>query len=79
MKKSRIIAAAMASIALTGALVSCGKDEGEEFSSENNANYCVYGPPPASFESDMEEQYGAKDEINVSSLWDEEQDASQGD
>ena len=78
MKKSRIIAAAMASIVLTGALVSCGNDEGEEFSSEENSNYCVYGPPPSSFESDADEQYNIREGNNVASLGDAEQDSSQG-
>ena len=40
MKKSRILAAAMASIALTGTLSSCA------FSPEENNEPDVYGPPP---------------------------------
>ena len=38
MKKSRILAAAMASIAMTGALGSCG------FSPDENVEPDVYGP-----------------------------------
>ena len=48
MKKSRIIAAAMASIALTGTLCSCG------FSPDENVEPDVYGPP-ASYDDTAEE------------------------
>ena len=47
MKKSRIIAASMASIALTGTLGSCG------FSPDENAEPDVYGPP-SSYEDTAE-------------------------
>ena len=40
MKRNRVLAAAMVSIALTGTLASCGKEE--TYESENNANVCVY-------------------------------------
>lgn len=55
MKKSRILAAAMASIALTGALVSCGKDE-EEYYSDGNMMECVYGPPQSRYEDSSDQQ-----------------------
>ncbi len=48
MKKSRILAAAMASIALTGTLSSCA------FSPEENNEPDVYGPP-RSYEEPVEE------------------------
>lgn len=77
MKKSRILAAAMASVMLTGALASCGKDE--EFESENNTNVCVYGPPPA-YSDDREDNTADGREFFETSSADEAQaDASQGD
>ena len=78
MKKSRILAAAMASIVLTGALASCGKDE-EVFESENNANFCVYGPPPVVGEEEGNNSADGQ-ECVVSSPADGEKSAtSQGD
>lgn len=49
MKKSRILAAAMASIAMTGALGSCSFSPGE------NVEPDVYGPPE-SYEEPTEEE-----------------------
>ena len=78
MKKSRILAAAMASIALTGALASCGKDE--DFESENNANVCVYGPPPVFSDEDVENGAVDGEEFFASSSAEGEQaSVSQGD
>ena len=58
MKKSRIIAATMASIAIAGALAGCGKDEPEqEYKAEENANICVYGPPSV-FYDDADDEAG---------------------
>ena len=85
MKRNRVLAAAMVSIALTGTLASCGKEE--TYESENNANVCVYGPPPAySDESgdntaDGEEFFAADSSEDTSEDTSEEEQtaASQGD
>ena len=77
MKKSRILAAAMASIALTGALASCGKEE-EKFESENNANVCVYGPPPAFSDEAGDNTADGEQFFAVSSAVEEQSSASQG-
>ncbi len=75
MKKSRMIAVAMASIALTGALASCGEEE--EFGGEDNVNVCVYGPPPSYYDdSSQAEQDGQ--ELFATSSAPSQQDASQG-
>ena len=75
MKKSRILAAAMASFALTGALASCGKEE--EYQSENNANVCVYGPPPAYNDDGGENSADGQALFETSSAEDEQTAASQ--
>ena len=77
MKKSRILAAAMASIALTGALASCGKDE--EFNSEDNANVCVYGPPPAYSDESGDNTADGEEFFAADSSEEEQTAASQGD
>ena len=76
MKKSRILAAAMASIALTGALASCGKDE--EFNSEDNANVCVYGPPPAYSDETGDNSADGQEYFDTSSADEEPTADSQG-
>lgn len=76
MKKSKILAAAMASIALTGALASCGKEE--EFEAENNTNVCVYGPPPV-FDDVSDESNDGQQLFETSSAEGDESSASQGD
>ena len=76
MKKSRVLAAAMASIALTGALVSCGKDD--DYEAENNANVCVYGPPSA-FYDDYEDGTGEDDAQQNEGSASEQMAESQGD
>ena len=76
MKKSRILAAAMASIALTGALASCGKDE--EFNSEDNANVCVYGPPPAYSDETGDNSADGQEYFDTSSADEESAADSQG-
>lgn len=78
MKKSRILAAAMASIVLTGALASCGKDE-EKFESDNNANVCVYGPPPAYSDEAGDNAADGQEFFAESTAEDEQAAASQGD
>lgn len=78
MKKSRILAAAMASIALTGALASCGKEE-EKFESENNANVCVYGPPPAFSDEAGDNTADGEDFFAERTAEDDQTAASQGD
>lgn len=78
MKKSKILAAAMASIALTGALSSCGKEE--EFDAEYNANVCVYGPPPVVSEEGEGDNTADGNELFATSEAEGEQAAaSQGD
>ena len=77
MKKSRILAAAMASIVLTGALASCGKDE--DLQSEENVNVCVYGPPPG-YSEESGDNAADGEEFFAADSGDEEQYAvSQGD
>ncbi len=80
MKKSRILAAAMASIAISGTLASCGEDK--EFEAENNMNVCVYGPPEY-FEgsSDEDEAADGQEIFEISSDEAEQEQAasSQGD
>ncbi len=76
MKKSRILAAAMASIAMTGALSSCGKDE--VFESENNTNVCVYGPPPAFSDDNGNSSADGQEFFETSSAEDEQAADSQG-
>ena len=79
MKKSKIIAAAMASIALAGALAGCGKDEEKvEYNAENNANVCVYGPPSA-FYDDYEDGTGEDDAQQNEGSASEQMAESQGD
>ncbi len=80
MKKSRILAAAMASIVLTGALVSCGEDkkeDGEKFESEINMNECVYGPPPAYEDASSENEADSEALYETSSGEGDEAAASQ--
>ena len=76
MKKSRILAAAMASIALTGALASCGKEE--EYQSENNTNVCVYGPPPVYSDEAGDNTADGEQFFAVSSAVEEQSSASHG-
>ena len=76
MKKSRILAAAMASIALTGALASCGKEE--EYHSENNTNVCVYGPPPAFSDEKEDNTADGQEFFETSSAGEEPSASSQG-
>ncbi len=78
MKKSRILAAAMASIAISGALASCGRED--DFEAENNVNVCVYGPPEYFDGSSEEDEAVAGQEFFETSSADTEQAASdQGD
>ena len=79
MKKSRILAAAMASIVMTGALAACGKQQEEEFKSENNSNVCVYGPPPVFSEDAGDTSSDGQELFETSSAEDNtSSDASQG-
>lgn len=77
MKKSRILATAMASIALTGALASCGKEE--KFESENNANVCVYGPPQVFSDEGGNNAADGQEQLDTSSAEEGKATASQGD
>ena len=77
MKKSRVLAAAMASIALTGALVSCGKDD--DYEAENNANVCVYGPPPSYIDEAGDNAVDGEEFFSTDSAEEEQAATSQGD